>query len=1201
MAFHKRRVRDRPIAGRITSILAGSFLLICISSLAVAVSSNEAADDQPETSLTCSIAREIAPGERQRFQISLTENQLLHLALEKGDVAIRLIIANDAGQRILETISRRYEVLDVSVVVKATGIYHIEVISLETDDKRPYQMRRDPVRTTKKAELELDLAEQLGAKASLLRDEWTERSLLQATENWDRAATIARERDARKAARALNQAGRTLFVLGQYREALKRFTKGGEVARKAGDRLELADALSQSARLLSYMGRNNEAEEILVNGLKLIEATGTDGRQNSKQLYAEALSNLGEIDYSKGNLVKSRDDFARALKLFDEVRDRAGEARVHLFKGLIAGNIGDPDKAISEISQASGLYQTVGDKSGQALCLTAHGLWRSQGGDKGDKEEAMKLQRQAAEVFHTIGDKQSQAITINSLGQVYELLGEYALALENYQQALNLFVESAANDFAAGTMLKIAKMQRLLGNLQQALASYDRCLQLSRMAGKRRTEVNALNEVARIYASKGSRKKTIEQYGKILNFYSRMSDRRGQATALNNLGDFLLSGGDKKRALALYTKALAFSELTGDKAIVISNLYNLARANRDLGLLEDALRYMERSIQIIEELRSNVETPDFRTSYFAGVHKQYDLLIDILMRCETVWPGRGFAARGFLASENARARSLIEMRAEAGADIRQDVRPELIEREREIQGLLRAEAQYQLDLSMQNEDQGKTVEVKKQIDYLKSEYQQIEAGIRDRNPRFLALKQPVPLSIRQIQTELLDQNTVVLEYALGDERSYLWVVSSTSFNSYELPPRAVLESAAGDVYKLLTARQVTGKVDSAYQANIETSDAAYFEKALNLSRMLIGPAISQLGTKRIIVVTEGVLQYIPLDALPVPRAEPSVETAAGPRDLPPLIGTHEIALEPSLSTLVAIRQKRRSGGDEKIVAVLADPVFDRSDDRVQIKTSGAAVATVLGESTKSSTLRDAEASSIDNAPVRLAHAAEEAEAITAVVPRGSAMLAQGFEANRETAISSLIGGYRIVHFATHGFVNKDHPELSGIVLSMVDRSGNKTNGFVPVRDIYNLNLSGDLVVLSACDTALGKDIKGEGFVGLTHGFMAAGSRSVVASLWKVDDRATSVLMAEFYKAMLQDGLPPAAALRSAKEKVRQQNGWQAPYFWAGFVLQGEYNERIVVKNKSADRTALAILSISALILLGFAILNWRNRRPMNSN
>jgi len=244
---------------------------------------------------------------------------------------------------------------------------------------------------------------------------------------------------------------------------------------------------------------------------------------------------------------------------------------------------------------------------------------------------------------------------------------------------------------------------------------------------------------------------------------------------------------------------------------------------------------------------------------------------------------------------------------------------------------------------------------------------------------------------------------------------------------------------------------------------------------------------------------------------------------------------------------------------------------------------------------KASALRDFESPAIDGAPMRLAHAAEEANAIVAVVPRGSAMLAQGFEATRETAMSALTGEYRIVHFAAHGFVNRDHPELSGIVFSLVDRSGNRTNGFVPVRDIYNLNQSDDLVVLSACDTALGKDIKGEGLVGLTHAFLASGSKSVVASLWKVDDRATSVLMANFYKSMLQDGLPPAAALRSAKEQVRRQNGWQEPYFWAGFVLQGEYNQRIAVDRGSGYGSALTIMFICALILPGAILVkrHWR--------
>lgn len=1194
MALENKCTRaDDTAFARATSILLTSILVICGSGAAVNSSPSNVSDDQPKTDLKAgSTTRDISAGEVQQFEITLTENQLLRLSLEKGDLACRLTIADAAGHRVLDKVSRRYEIVYVSLIVSSTGTYHLEISSLENKDQRQYRLEVDPVHKASKAELELSTAEQLVALANWAQEEWTERSFLQAIENFDRAANIALLRDMRFAARAWNEAGRTLFLLGQYNEALKRFTRAAGCAQKVDDKLEYAGALGQMARLHSYLGNNLEAEKSLAEALDLLKEVGAPDRPSSaKQIYAETLSNLGEIEYSKGNLVKADADFKHSLQLSSEVGDRKGEARVHLFKGYIAGNIGESKKAVSEISQALAMYQAVGDKAGEASCLTALGLSRSL--DRGE-EHAMKLHRQAIEIFRTIGDKHSQAIATNALGQAYEYLSDYSMALENYQKALSLLGENPAGDFAAVFPFKIARMQRLLGNLDQALKSYEQCLQLSRAAGKRRTEAMALNDVARLYASQHNREKTIKQYRKILNFYARMSDRRGQATTLNNLADFLFGLGDKKEALTLYKRALASIETTGDNAILTLILYNLARLSRDLGALEDALAYIERSIQIIEELRTNVATSDFRTSFFAGVRQHYELMIDILMQCETAWPGRGYSAKGFLGSENGRARSLIDMRAEAGADIREGASPALLERERELQGLLRSQAEYQMNLAQQKPDASKLANVAKQIDDLKNEYLQIEAQIRDQNPRFLALKQATPLTLTQVQTELLDDDSVLLEYALGDERSYLWVVTRTSFSSYELPPRATVEAAALDVYKSLTARQLVGEVG--YQANVEAFDASYFDKSLRLSRILVGPALAQLGAKRLLVVADGVLQYIPLDALPVPPGE--VVRAGGTlNELPPLIATHEVVMLPSLSTLAAIRKEKiKSSAGTKIVAVLADPVFSNKDDRVQSSNTERAIASAWSDHPTATTLRDGQAASVDGAPSRLTHAAEEASAIVGVAPKGSTFLAQGFDATRETAMSSLVGEYRIVHFAAHGLVNKERPELSGIILSMVDRSGNETNGFVPLRDIYNLNLSADLVVLSACDTALGKDVRGEGVVGLTHGFLASGSKSVIASLWKVDDRATSVLMSDLYRSMLQDGLSPAAALRSAKEKIRKEKSWQAPYFWAGFVLQGEYNERIAVERRSTLSRGVVILLISALIVLALAIFN--RHRPL---
>jgi CHAT domain-containing protein len=176
-----------------------------------------------------------------------------------------------------------------------------------------------------------------------------------------------------------------------------------------------------------------------------------------------------------------------------------------------------------------------------------------------------------------------------------------------------------------------------------------------------------------------------------------------------------------------------------------------------------------------------------------------------------------------------------------------------------------------------------------------------------------------------------------------------------------------------------------------------------------------------------------------------------------------------------------------------------------------------------------------------------------------VIPRGEGLEAIDFDASYETATNAKISNYRIIHFATHGLLDAVHPELSGLVLSQFDRQGRPTKyGFLRLSDIYNLKLGADLVVLSACRTGLGKEVKGEGLIGLTRGFMYAGASRVVASLWKVDDEATSELMKSFYQYMLVKRMPPVTALREAQKDIARQTRWRHPYYWAAFVLQGDW-------------------------------------------
>jgi CHAT domain-containing protein len=189
---------------------------------------------------------------------------------------------------------------------------------------------------------------------------------------------------------------------------------------------------------------------------------------------------------------------------------------------------------------------------------------------------------------------------------------------------------------------------------------------------------------------------------------------------------------------------------------------------------------------------------------------------------------------------------------------------------------------------------------------------------------------------------------------------------------------------------------------------------------------------------------------------------------------------------------------------------------------------------------------------------RLPFSRYEAESIIALTPKVTGLKATDFNASRALAMSRQLSQYRIVHFATHGLLNSERPELSGLVFSLVDREGKQQDGFLRLHEIYNLQLNADLVVLSACETGLGKEIKGEGLIGLTRGFMYSGAPRVVASLWNVDDFATAELMKLFYQRMLKDGLPAGAALRASQLELSRQKRWASPYFWAGFVLHGEW-------------------------------------------
>src|SRR5262249_54628772 len=304
----------------------------------------------------------------------------------------------------------------------------------------------------------------------------------------------------------------------------------------------------------------------------------------------------------------------------------------------------------------------------------------------------------------------------------------------------------------------------------------------------------------------------------------------------------------------------------------------------------------------------------------------------------------------------------------------------------------------------------------------------------------------------------------------------------------------------------------------------------------------------------------GALSYLPFAALPAPEDK---KRPAG--DYEPLIAKHEVVSIPSASVLSIIRREMAGRlRAARSVVVLADPVFEASDPRLASAKNGnssgetpaQAADAELSELTRA--VRTMNFSDARAGFTRLAFSRQEAESIFALTPRGTGLKATDFSASHALAMSRQLSQYRILHFATHGMLNSERPELSGLVFSLVDQDGNPQDGFLRLHEIYNLQLNADLVVLSACETGLVEEIEGEWLIGLKRGFMYAGAPGVVASLWNVDDLATAELMKLFYQRMLKDGLPAGAALRAAQLEMSRQKRWASPYFWAGFVLHGEW-------------------------------------------
>ncbi|AFZ56635.1 CHAT domain-containing protein [Anabaena cylindrica FACHB-243] len=858
--------------------------------------------------------------------------------------------------------------------------------------------------------------------------------------------------------------------------------------------------------------------------LKLWQQIG-DTNNEAKTLY-----NIGLVYSDLGEKHKALELLKQALPLMQKVGNKEGEARIFSQIGRVYNLLGEEYEALTFLNQALILIQKINNKKDEATALNNIGKIYSH---LGDKQKALEYYHQALPLRRAAGDKRGEAITINNIGLVYSYLGEKKKALEYYHQALPLMQQTNNQDGEAATLNYIGRVYSYLGEKQKALAFFEKALPLTKQTGNRGSEAATLNNIALTYSNLGNNSKALEYYQQALFLREAVSDISGKAITLTGMGKVYANLGDDNKAMAYYQQALPLRQAVGDKEGEANTLFNIADLERDRGNLQAALIQIEAAIQIIEDLRTNIASKLLRAFYFATQHKVYAFYIDLLMQLHKQQPAKGYDAIALQASESTRARSLLELLAEAKVDIRQGVDPNLLAAESNLRKKFDAVEQQRLDLLNSQHTQKQIQLIETEIAALIDQYRELKAKIRTSSPRYAALTQPQPLKLTEIQQQVLDKDTLLLQYFLGEKRSYLWVISKTNISSYELPNRTQIEAAAQKFSVALTAPSQRNNFVQIAKA------------ATPLTQMLLPPAATISQHKRLVIVSDGALQYLPFGALTTSS------------NYEPLLLKHEIISLPSASTLAIIRREHQGRKlPPKKLAVIADPVFSQSDERLTVKKTP---LSQLSPTNNINTL--ALNRSVNNYSVkfdRLRFTRKEADKILELVPEDQRLQVLGFAANRDFVTSNQLSQYQIVHFATHGIINNQRPELSGVVLSLFDEQGKPQNGFLRLLDFYNLYLPVELVVLSACQTGWGENIRGEGLVGLTTAFMYAGSPRVIMSLWSVDDEGTSILMQKFYQKMLKENLKPASALRQSQIEMWQEQKWNSPFYWAAFMLQGEW-------------------------------------------
>lgn len=865
-------------------------------------------------------------------------------------------------------------------------------------------------------------------------------------------------------------------------------------------------------------------------------------------LELRAIFGKGQFHAMLGELDASLPFFTQSLELSRKTGDKRAEAHTLDDIGLVYADLERYNDAIQQYNQAMEVEREIGQPWETALTLNNLADTQSAMGrvdlaleslrqeetirrDLNDEFGLSETELGMADVYLTTGEpqqalekligtlphwapfrakedgKESEIGAYRKLGLAYTATGNYESAAAALGRAMSLARALGSARVTADTLVVEAQLAPLRGDAAQAMKICEQALAASRAAKYQRGEALAEIEIAKLRMSAGQARLAISPLEQALGIATQLGQPYDEANARLALGTAHAALGDMGLAEKEYRAALEIERRIGDRFGEVQTLVETARLNDQLRQPEQALASLEQALRTIDQTRSSLAAPELRATYLASQRAAYELSARILMQLAEKHPGKRYELRAFDISERAHARTLLDAIGETrGSGPAPDA------------GLIRQLNAVDASLhALATRDDSSQLQAR--IAGLLAERGQLELQVK----AHASSEQFTPHSLPEIRADVLRGNNTLLEYFTGTRESHLWAITRTSFQHYTLPGEGVLDAAVRRLYDALTlANRLPLNLSIAErQAKLAAADDSATREAAALKQLLLPAGATGPGT--LLIVADGPLQLAPFSFL--------------------LGNNQAIAVEPSASVLAQIVRNKKPDAAGRIL-IVADPVYNRQD--------AAAAAPLLSVNFAPDTRLDQRIRSLPPLPMTR----QEAETIEKLAP-GRATTLLGFDAAPAPFERLAEERFSIIHIAAHTLLDYRYPDLSGLVLSLVDRQGRRRDGFLPLLDIYKMHLQAGLVVLSACETYVGKDLRGEGYLGLARGFLYAGAGQVLASLWKVDDRATSAFMQRFYEALLHDHLTAPAAVRRAQSEMAMDPAWHSPRYWAGFVVEGD--------------------------------------------